>query len=430
MHQRLTRILGILGFLAIGFTVWVLGERQTKHLASVTSSVGRSMELGQVRASKEKNSEQNVILNDPAMNLNWGLSSADANKAWEVSHGSKSVIVAVIDTGIDIRHPDIRNNLWRNEKECNGDPNKDNDGNGFKGDCHGWNFVHNNADLTDNHGHGSHIAGIIGAEGGNGIGISGVSPRVSIMAIKYFDPRSTGSNNLDNTVKSINYAVDNGAHIINYSGGGLEYSQAEFDAIRRAEARGILFVAAAGNEKSNSDVSKYYPANYGLSNIISVTAIDPKTNTLPSSNWGIRTVDIAAPGLNIYSLLPGGQYGEMTGTSQATAFVSGVAALIKANFPDFTAADLKKHIIHTGDYSDTLASKTGTSRRLNIYKALTTLDQNVGVSGVVATNTQDMEPAKFNSDGTNLQDPGLKDTDPTDGMGSFGKSLLRKINAQ
>ncbi len=340
------------------------------------------------------------------------------------------MVVAVIDTGIDIDHPDIRNNLWRNEKECSGDPKKDNDGNGFKGDCHGWNFVDNTPDLTDNHGHGTHIAGIVGAEGGNGIGISGVAPKVSIMVIKYFDPKSSGANNLENTVRGIDYAVQNGAHIINYSGGGLEYSEDEFNAIRRAEAKGILFVAAAGNERSNSDVSKYYPANYGLTNIISVTAIDPKTNTLPSSNWGIRTVDIAAPGLNIFSLLPQSMYGEMTGTSQATAFVSGVAALIKSNFPDFTASDLKKHIIHTGDYSESLASKTGTSRRLNIYKALTTLDQNVGVSGVVATNTKDMKPGGFNADGTQLADPALQDTDPTGGMGGFGKSLLRKINNQ
>lgn len=426
MNRRLARILTIAGAMLLILATWALGDKPGKSLASLEGD-DRSMELGTFKVSQEKAQEQNVMLNDPAMNLNWGLASSDAQKGWQVSHGNREVVVAVIDTGIDVNHPDIRNNLWRNEKECGLDPTKDNDGNGFKGDCHGWNFVNNNNDLTDNHGHGTHIAGIIGAEGGNGIGISGVAPKVSIMVIKYFDPKSSGANNLENTVKGIEYAVQNGAHIINYSGGGLEYSEAEFNAIRRAEAKGILFVAAAGNERSNSDVSKYYPANYGLSNIISVTALDPKKNTLPSSNWGVRTVDIAAPGLNIFSLLPGGKYGEMTGTSQATAFVSGVAALIKANFPTFSAPDLKKHILHTGDYSESLASKTGTSRRLNIYRALTTLDQSVSVSGVVATNTKDMN---FNAEGNQLKDPALQDSDPTGGMSDFGKSLLRQINHQ
>jgi subtilisin family serine protease len=178
-------------------------------------------------------------------------------------------------------------------------------------------------DPSDDHGHGTHVAGIIGAVTNLDSGVSGVAPRVLIMAVKYYSESNPGSVNLKNTIDALNYAIDRGARIINYSGGGPEYSEAEYLAIKRAESRGILVVAAAGNEHQNTDLRErlYYPQAYGLSNIISVAATDINNNLLPSSNWGKSKIDVAAPGENIYSTLPGNRYGYMTGTSQATAFV-------------------------------------------------------------------------------------------------------------
>lgn len=338
--------------------------------------------------------EPSALFNDPAINQAWGLKKADAARAWTLTKGSREIVVAVIDTGMDVNHEDVKGNLWKNPGEMGKDSlgrdkstnGIDDDQNGFIDDVNGWNFVANNAKLADNHGHGTHIAGIIGAEANNGKGIVGIAPEVSIMVLKYFDPLSPGSDNLKNTIKAIHYAIDNGAQIINYSGGGLEYSQEEHDAVDLARKKGILFVAAAGNERANSDKIPYYPADYGLDNIISVTAFNPSQEVLSSSNWGITSVDIAAPGQNILSTLPGNSYGFMTGTSQATAFVTGAAALVMSHKTGFKYSDVKKYILSTGDVLLSLADKTKTSRKLNLYKALTILDEDLTASGVRAVN--------------------------------------------
>ena len=392
----------------------------------------RKLLLKKAQKTLKKAGESSVIMNDPAMSQKWGLQKTDTSKAWNVSQGSRDIIVAVIDTGIDVKHPDLRNNLWVNKGEVGKDARGrdkahngiDDDGNGFIDDVHGWNFVHANSNLKDNHGHGTHISGIIGAEGGNGVGISGVAPKVSIMTLKYFDPTASGTDYLKNTIRSINYAVKMGAHIINYSGGGLEFSAEERQAVEAARKKGILFVAASGNEFSNSDKSKYYPASYDLSNIISVTAVNPKINVLKSSNYGTKTVDIAAPGENIYSTLPGG-YGLLTGTSQATAFVTGVAALVMAHHQDFTAERVKKYILATGDNVPSLIGKTGTSKKLNSYKALVTLDQGVSLTGVIAQNTVNMGN-DFSSETTTRGTA----SSPNAQMSNFGRSLMRAIQSQ
>ncbi|WII71403.1 S8 family peptidase [Bdellovibrio sp. 22V] len=375
--------------------------------------------------------EPSALFNDPAISQAWGLKKSDAARAWSVTKGSRDIVVAVIDTGIDVKHEDMAGNLWRNPGETGKDAQGrdkatngiDDDGNGFVDDVYGWNFVSNNNKLDDNHGHGTHIAGIIGAQAGNGKGITGIAPEVSLMILKYYDPKVAGTDNLKNTVASIKYAVKMGAHIINYSGGGTEFSQEEHDAIAEAEKKGVLFVAAAGNERSNSDQHHYYPADYKLRNIISVTAIDPSTQVLASSNYGVETVDIAAPGQNILSCLPGNSYGYMTGTSQATAFVSGAAALVMAHKQSFDAEGVKKYILATGDAQTQLASKTRTSRQLNLYKALTILDQGVSASGVIAVNTQNMkyfsaDPNEKNSTGEDGVDTAAKE------MSHFGRSLI------
>ena len=246
----------------------------------------RKINIGTLKYAKVPEEEVRVIMNDPLMKEKWDLKKTNVKKAWlKFSKGSKDIVVAVIDTGIDVNHEDLQANIWKNPKEIPGN-NIDDDKNGYIDDIHGWNFVKNNNNVNDTHGHGTHIAGIIGAEGGNGKGLSGVAPKVSLMVLKYYSPNDDGKNNLQNTVKAIEYAVKNGAHIINYSGGGLEGNSKEKAAIQEAERKGILFVAAAGNEKSNMDKSSYYPASYQLSNILPVTATDPSDKVLKSSNWG------------------------------------------------------------------------------------------------------------------------------------------------
>jgi len=416
--------------------------------AAVQSPADRDMVLNDAKSAKQQ-SGGSVLLNDPFIKLKWGLVKTDATKAWEVTQGSKDIVVAVIDTGIDVNHKDLAGNLWVNPGETGADANGhdkatngiDDDGDGFIDDVHGWNFVSNNNSLTDNHGHGTHIAGIIGANGEKGSGLKGVAPKVSLMVLKYYDPKVANSNNLRNTVEAIKFAVKMHANIINYSGGGTDYSAEEFAAVKEAEKAGILFVAAAGNEKSNSDESgkHYYPADYGLSNIISVTAVNKEeTKVLASSNYGVRTVDLAAPGENIYSTLPNNSFGMMTGTSQATAFVTGVAALVMAHQREFSYTDVKKYILRTGDEYSTLLSKTGSAKLLNSYKALTSLDVGVGLTGVVATNAAGAGKKAFNSD-SNIKDPKLNTSamntsgdsgeEPAEAIAMFGKDFLHAISS-
>lgn len=443
---------GLLFLGGLGFYVISNQESSPTRTQSSSSSnpKGKSNKSDSLRVLEESfvtsktdkvEDEPSALFNDPAINQAWGLKKSDAARAWSVSKGSRDIVIAVVDTGIDVKHEDLAANLWQNpgesgldakgkEKASNG---VDDDGNGFIDDVHGWNFVSNNSKLDDNHGHGTHIAGIIGAVGGNEKGITGIAPEVSMMILKYYDPKVPGTDNLKNTVAAIRYAVKMGAKIINYSGGGTEFSQEEHDAIAEAKKMGILFVAAAGNERSNSDKHHYYPADYKLSNIISVTAIDPSTQVLPSSNYGVETVDIAAPGQNILSCLPGNAYGYMTGTSQATAFVTAGAALVMAHKQSFKAEDVKKYILATGDAQSQLASKTRTSRRLNLYKALTVLDQGISASGISAANSNNIPTfaADPNSKDIRTQSVGNEGIDSSArSMSHFGRSLVEAINAK
>lgn len=393
--------------------------------AGKSKGSGRTAEFGKPVPTKNKpEKEVEVILNDPAISAGWGLKMTDVSKAWRISQGSRDIVVCVIDTGADTKHPDLINNLWVNKGEVGKDKNGrdkatnkiDDDGDGFVDDVHGWNFANNTNDLNDLHGHGTHIAGIIGAEGGNGIGISGVSPKVSLMVLKYYDSKGSDMNNLLNTVKAIDYAVKHDCNIINYSGGGIAPSNEERAAIERAMKKGILFVAAAGNERANSDTHKYYPADYGLPNILSVTAIDRNQNVLPTSNFGELTVDIAAPGNDIISTLPNGQYGYMTGTSQATAFASGVAALVMANNPNLRKADqIIKYLTQTGDDDIKLAGKTRYRKRLNSYKALAIQDSDLSFNGLRAENGANFSKNEFASD---------RDTASEDGTASAENKIF------
>lgn len=274
----------------------------------------------------------------------------------------RDIVVAIIDTGIDVDHPLIRDHLWTNPREQKNAI--DNDGNGFAGDLHGWNFVSNSNDLSDNHGHGTHVAGIILQKSR--------STRVKFMILKYFDPQKSGESNLTNTVRAIRYAIQMKANIINYSGGGDIRSPLEEAAIRDAQAQGILFVAAAGNEGRDTDRIGYYPAGYGLSNIISVAAMDSRKRLLANSNYGVQSVDIVAPGKNVFSALPGGRYGFMTGTSMATAWVSGLAAslLVKTDRA-WTPEDIKRFIEKVAVKDQKLSRKIRSQGRISSLQIAT-----------------------------------------------------------
>lgn len=338
-------------------------------LSCVQMKIGSADDRPSIKVKIKKERLYQIKLSDPAMSEKWGLEQI----SWKEHKDSDDVVVAVIDTGIDVDHPDLKNMLWTNDREIPNN-NIDDDGNGFVDDIHGWNFAGAGTNLTDNHGHGTHIAGIIGAEPNNGVGIAGVASNVKIMVLKYYDPLSAGRNNLLNTVRSIDYAVKMGADIINYSGGGLDESPEEKAAIARAKAKGIIVVAAAGNERSNSDNSMYFPASYDFNNIVSVTAVNKQKRVLASSNYGVRTVDLAAPGNNIYSTLPNSRYGYMTGTSQATAFVTGVIAVLKGKYPGAWHVDIISAVTDSVVHEKYLDSKAGSGGILNMERAIRTME--------------------------------------------------------
>ncbi|MGE0527402.1 MAG: S8 family peptidase [Bdellovibrionales bacterium] len=316
---------------------------------------------------------------DAELRFTWGLDAISASEAWSMERGRKEVTVAIIDTGCDIHHPELRQSLWRNPGEHGLDENGmsratngiDDDDNGFVDDAHGWDFVSNSPAIMDEHGHGTHIAGIIG-------GRSGLAPGVSLMFLKYYDTESDGEANLRNSVHAIRYAVRMGARIINYSGGGILRSAEEAAALEWAARQNVLVVAAAGNEGLNSDFFPFYPADYELPNILSVAATDRKERLLDISNYGLATVDLGAPGKNIYSTLPLGQYGYMTGTSQAAAFVSGVAALLVSRDPRFENPEiLIEHILAHSKALPSLRNRTRSGAQVNAMMALSSALENL-----------------------------------------------------
>ncbi len=313
--------------------------------------------------------KQEAFPDDSYYNNEWGLSQINASLAWNITTGSGKVIIAIVDSGIDLNHPDLKSHIWINLGEIPG--NKiDDDHNGYVDDVYGWNFAGDNNNVTDDDGHGTHVAGIIAAVGNNTMGIAGVMWNVTIIPIKFLDKNGEGY--IDDAVSSIRYATKMGAHVINCSWGGGEYSRALKDAI---DASSALIVCAAGNENIgvDNDASPIYPANFPSANIISVAATDQNDNLAPFSGYGINSVDVAAPGTNIYSTLPGSRYGYMYGTSMATPYVSGLAGLIKSIRPDLTALQIKYTILNNVDRLDSLAGKILTGGRINAFKALTNI---------------------------------------------------------
>lgn len=292
--------------------------------------------------------------------------SAIDNRA-TFSKTERVITVAIIDTGVDTRHRDLRELIWQNPGELGLDQSGrdkstngvDDDGNGYVDDQHGWDFARNSRIISDQNGHGTHIAGIIKREFQRTLYKTNrtFSQSVRLMILNYYDPEASDTINLTNTAKAIQYAAAMGADIINYSGGGSLPHRLEYQAIETAAKKGIVFIAAAGNNKSNTDQQKFYPAGYDLNNIITVAATDQQGLLQDFSNYGEQSTDLAAPGAEVRSTLPNNKYGLMSGTSQATAHVTGVAAALLAHKPARSVATLLGQLLEMSDYSRSLQGK-------------------------------------------------------------------------
>lgn len=392
---------------------------------------------------------------DTYFNDQWGLHNTgqtggevdadiDAPEAWDITTGDDSITVAVIDSGIDGDHPDLAASI-----------------------VEGWDYVDGDADPDDLNDHGTHVAGIIGAIGNNSVGITGVSWNVKIMPLRVFD--ADGSGYTSDFILALDQAVADGVKIVNYSGGGPSYSQAAYDAIADAMDNDVLLVAAAGNDTINNDDGDHnYPSDYDLDNILSVAATDDGDDLASFSNYGVVSIDVAAPGVSIYSTVPDDDYGYMNGTSMATPMVTGLAVLLKSYNSDYTFQGIKNNIIANVDEVSYLRGKILSGGRINANSSLVDIDEQVPTATVsydvtewtdqdivatlvpsetvVVTNNEGLETYTFTENGsftfefTDLAgNPGsaiatvsnidkLAPTDPTSFVGYTNNSKMEDIN--
>lgn len=323
-----------------------------------------------------------VIPSDPSFPQLWGMNntgqssgSADADidspEAWDRHTGSRNILVAVIDTGIQANHPDLAANIWTNPGEIAGN-GMDDDNNGYVDDVRGWDYVNWDNDPTDDQGHGTHCAGTIGAVGNNALGVSGVCWQVSLLGLKFLN--SSGSGYESDAAEAILYATDLGAKVTSNSYSGSGWSQVLKDALDQAGQAGVIHVAAAGNSGGNIDLLAEYPAAYNSPSLISVAATT-RTDALASySNYGQQSVDLAAPGSDILSTLPNGGYGFNSGTSMAAPHVAGACALLMSYRPGITAAQARHLILSTAESKPNLQGLCSTGGHLNVYNAMLAAD--------------------------------------------------------
>jgi subtilisin family serine protease len=360
-----------------------------------------------------------LMPNDPDFVSLWGLHNTgqsmgvsdadiDAPEAWDILTDCSSIIIATLDTGVDLDHDDLAENIWINTNESTGDANgdgfpgeqevdddgdglidedsqgrqpgepgytndlkDDDDENDYIDDIRGWDFINSDNDPDDDSApdfHGTHVTGIMAGKGNNGLGITGVCWSASVMQLKTLD--SIGDGSVADEIEAIEYAIDNGASIINASLGGPDYSNAEYEAIQHAEDAGVLFVAAAGNDGLDNDLIPNYPASYELNNIISVAATDNCDILASWSNYGATSVDVAAPGVSIYSTKAGNTYQELSGTSMAAPYVSALSALIWAEYGDLTYGQVKETILDSVDLKSNLEGILFSCGRINACASL------------------------------------------------------------
>ncbi len=315
--------------------------------------------------------------NDPMFDKLYGLHNTgqtggkvdadmDVPEAWTIHTGHNQAqggpLVAIIDTGIDYNHPDLKANLWTNPNETkNG---RDDDGNGVADDIHGYNAFDNNGDPFDRQGHGTHVAGTIGAVGNNGEGVVGVSQNANLLAVKIFGDSGTTAAAI---IRGIQYSTKAGARITNNSWGGGAYNEGIKQAFAESPAMHFL---SAGNNGRNNDTYDRFPGDYNLPNFIRVAATDHNDELARFSNWAPTTVELAAPGVNTLSTVPGGGYASKSGTSMATPHAAGAAALIVSAYPEITNEQLKERLLGGVEQQPSLQGKTITGGRLNVYNSI------------------------------------------------------------
>ncbi len=317
--------------------------------------------------------------------LNGGSEDADidALEAWDIQRDASGIIVAVIDSGVRYTHQDLNANMWRNWGEVAGN-GKDDDGNGYVDDRFGINAISNSGNPTDAHGHGTHVAGIIGAVPDNGVGCAGVAFRVQIMALRFQDAQLRGT--VSDAIQCIDYARANGARIINASWADANDfdSEALRDAIAAARDAGIIFVTAANNQGQNNDNAPMYPANFRLDNMVVVAATDSNDQLADWSNYGPSTVDLAAPGQTVYSTWAASDssYRDFSGTSMAAPHVAGACALVWARFPWLNYREVIDRVLRMTDPLPSLAGRVRTGGRLNLYRALAEMNNAPSIAAI------------------------------------------------
>ncbi len=319
-----------------------------------------------------------VFPNDPLFSQQWWLNQAndvdiDAPEGWQVTTGSGNVVLGVIDTGVDYTHADLTNNIWINPGEIPGN-GIDDDLNGYVDDVQGWDFAGRDNNPADEAGHGTSVAGIIAAEGNNGLGVSGVNWDAQVMPLRYLNENLIGST--ADAIAATNYATmmrtEYGVNVraLNNSYGIAGYSQAFYDAIAAAGDAGIMFIASAGNNSSDDDTGPIYPANFDLPNVISVAAIDSNDNLASFSSYGAATVELGAPGVSVRTTARGGGYTYFGGTSAAAPVVTGVVGLLWDAAPYATLDQIRQALLDGTVATPALSGKTITGGRVNLANSL------------------------------------------------------------
>ena len=351
---------------------------------------------------------KSVQPNDPKFPELWGLNNInqeggltdadiDAPEAWDTTTGSTNSVIGVIDTGVDYTHEDLASNMWVNPGEIPGD-GIDNDNNGYVDDIHGIDCVNDDTNPIDDNGHGTHVAGTIGAVGDNGVGVTGVNWNTKIMALKFLGADGNGPDS--DAIECLAYAVDMKKNhgidirITNNSWNGPAFNQALKDAIQASADTDMLYIASAGNDDKNIDFSRSYPASYNLDNIISVAATDRNDSLwlgpFSGSNFGAISVDLGAPGHEILSTTPGNQYELLTGTSMASPHVAGAAGLLWSKNSSLTALEIKYRLMDQGDPITALAGDTVSGHRLNLNSTLNCISGSPVLKILSPTNQFDL----------------------------------------
>ncbi len=359
------------------------------HVVQTPLEVGKAIEAlyrsGAVQyAEPDYKVHAIAVPNDPSFSSLWGLNNTgqalgipdadiDAPEAWDIRTDASKVIIGVVDTGVDYTHADLNSNMWKNPKEIPGN-GIDDDGNGWIDDVYGIDTCNDDADPMDDHYHGTHVSGTIGAKGNNGIGVAGVAWKTNIMALKFLC--ADGSGFTSDAIEAINYALiikinnNYSRMILSNSWGGGGYSQALFDAITLAKGLGVLFIAAAGNESMDTDNTIVYPAGFKVDNVISVGATNSNDDQAWFSNYGCSSVDVFAPGESILSTMPNDSYDYLSGTSMATPHISGMAAVIWSNYPGKNWKSIKSALMNSVDQPASMSRLSVSQGRANLYNAL------------------------------------------------------------